>query len=191
MPPTIKINQDKILSAAFVLVRRGGMSTITARNLAKELGCSVQPIFREFENMEELKQVIIKKIEVYYNEKMFNALQSSGEFSAMGMAYIDFAKTEPEFFRVLFMSNQFSGKKLNQIAGETEGDDEMLALLSHKTDMTAEQAQILYTSIWLTTHGIASMVATNTLQISKEEAKHILGLTFEGLIHSIKKEVLS
>ena len=59
MPPKIRITKENIVERAVEIVREHGMDSLNARSLAKELGCSVQPIFRAFDSMGELRSISI------------------------------------------------------------------------------------------------------------------------------------
>ena len=48
MPPKFKFTRDEITNAALNVTRKNGISGLTARALAAELGCSVKPIFGLF-----------------------------------------------------------------------------------------------------------------------------------------------
>ena len=48
------ISKDGLLDSAFNMIRESGFSELTARKLAAFAGCSTQPIFRNFENMEKI-----------------------------------------------------------------------------------------------------------------------------------------
>ncbi|MCH5263352.1 MAG: TetR/AcrR family transcriptional regulator, partial [Lachnospiraceae bacterium] len=48
------ITKEEILNAAFQMTRENGFSNVSARTLAAKAGCSTQPIFRVYKNMEEL-----------------------------------------------------------------------------------------------------------------------------------------
>ena len=50
------ITIDKILDTAFAMTREEGFANVTARRVAAKAGCSTQPIFRVYKNMEELLQ---------------------------------------------------------------------------------------------------------------------------------------
>ncbi|WP_049218827.1 TetR/AcrR family transcriptional regulator, partial [Enterococcus avium] len=47
--------KDQILKAAYEVVENEGFSGFTARNIAKKMGISTQPIYLEFKNMSDLK----------------------------------------------------------------------------------------------------------------------------------------
>ncbi len=55
MPRPQRYDRETILEAAFALVRRSGMEALCARAVARELGCSTQPIFRTFASMDDLR----------------------------------------------------------------------------------------------------------------------------------------
>ena len=50
------ITKNDILNAAFEMARTEGVGQVSARTLAAKAGCSTQPIFRVYKNMEELGQ---------------------------------------------------------------------------------------------------------------------------------------
>lgn len=189
MPPKPKISREDMLKGALDLVREQGWGAINARNLAARLGCSTQPIFSHFAAMEDLKAAVLQEAEQLYNTAMWAGLQTSGEdFLGMGMAYIDFARTEPQLFQLLFMSRSMIQGDLAGIAGMTEGDDQVIAFLSSKTGLSLEEAQKLYTTLWFAVHGIASLLATNGCKIDEQETRSVLRHTFKGVIYSLKQE---
>ena len=46
------VTENMILDNAFALMREEGFEQVTARKLAAKVGCSTQPIFRLYENMD-------------------------------------------------------------------------------------------------------------------------------------------
>lgn len=189
LPPRIKVTQEYIIDIAFQIVREKGLDHLNARDLAKEIGCSVHPIFRAFETMEGLKVAVYQRAEQFYNKWMLDSLEAgNGGFLAMGLTYIDFAKNEKNLFKLIFMSDAFREQSMMDIVNSTEGDDQVVSMICQMTGLTASKAKDLYASIWLTTHGIASMFATNNCRFSDEEINRILSNTFMGLIMKLKTE---
>ena len=56
MAPKQIITKEIILEAAFKITREMGFENVNARSLAKALGCSTQPIYSRYTNMDELKK---------------------------------------------------------------------------------------------------------------------------------------
>ena len=46
--PKVRVTKDDILNISFDMVRINGIDNLNARRIAKELNCSVQPIFFNF-----------------------------------------------------------------------------------------------------------------------------------------------
>ena len=189
MPPKIKVTEEEMMMAALEIVRRTGLESLNARELASELNCSVHPIFRAYESMEGLKRAVYKEAENCYNKVMVQALnEPKNGFLSMGLAYIDFAKSEKNLFKLLFMSDTFQSVSIMDIVGMTEGDDEVIELLCRQTGLNEKSAKELYAGIWLTTHGIASMFATNNCRFSEEENRTFLQNSFQGLVMQLQKK---
>ena len=109
MPPKIRFGREDIVSAALEIVRREGIEGVNARTVAAELGCSTQPLFREFETMEQIKEETARlAMDMYARCVAEGAEREPISYKGTGMAYIDFARREPQLFKLLFMSNRIS-----------------------------------------------------------------------------------
>lgn len=189
MPPKVKITEEDIISTALDIIREKGAAYLNARELAGKLGCSVHPIFRTFGSMEGLKEAVCKQAETLYNEQMLKAqADEENGFLAIGLAYIDFARQEKNLFKLLFMSEAFSEVSVMEIVDISQGDDEIIAMLSQRTGLSIPLSRDLFAGVWLTTHGIAAMFATNNCRFNNEEIKRLLGNSFMGLIMKLKSE---
>ena len=60
------VTENMILDNAFALMREEGFEQVTARKLAAKVGCSTQPIFRLYENMDQLIGEIYKRAIVFF-----------------------------------------------------------------------------------------------------------------------------
>ena len=108
MPPKAKITKDEITKAALELVRKEGTDAINARSVATALCCSTQPIFSNFTTMDELQGAVKKAAYEHYLALLNNEAEEGKypKYKAFGMAYIRFAKDEPELFKLLFMCDR-------------------------------------------------------------------------------------
>ena len=66
MPGKKRILRDDILDAAVRVIQQSDTGTLTMRTLAKELGCSTQPIYYEFQNQEKLTEELLLYIKHKY-----------------------------------------------------------------------------------------------------------------------------
>ena len=62
MPAKRKIQKEDILKASISIISHEGLNALNARKIAKKLGCSTQPLFYIYENMDVLKKDVIDEI---------------------------------------------------------------------------------------------------------------------------------
>ncbi len=179
LAPKERFTEEILLDCAFEMARKSGIDSINARDLAKELGCSTKPIFRLFSSMDDLKHAIYERASNLYNERMFQGLHESS-FLGMGLAYIDFAREEKKLFELLFLSNKYKISSFSDLLSDVENQG-IIAIISKLTGLTQTSAKSLFIDVWLTTHGIATMCATNTCDLDSSEIESILKDVFEGV----------
>lgn len=186
MPPQVKITESAILDAALGITRTRGITGVNARELAAELGCSIQPVFRCFQNMDNLKQALYAKAEALFDDCMRQGLgRHEIPFLGMGLAYIEFAKTEKSLFKFLFMSDEFKGRSVLGMIRDDE-NKETVRMIAGMTGLDFKMAQRLFLSIWLTTHGIASLMATNDCDFSERQIASLLMDSFSGMKNQLR-----
>ena len=90
MPPKVKITKEEITAAALELLRQRGMEAINARAVAKELGCSTQPIFSNYSTMTELFADVLAAAYTEYSQWTGQQMKMGRypPYKASGMAYI-------------------------------------------------------------------------------------------------------
>lgn len=179
VPPKFMFTKKEIVAAALNIVRSAGMSGLTARALAAELGCSVKPIFGLFRSMEEVQQEVLAAA----NELYQGAIQAgmiSGKYppyKASGMAYIGFAREERELFKLLFMRDR-SGERIEE---DRESIRLLLELLQRNLGVSEDDAYLFHLEMWVYVHGIATMIATSYLDWDDEFVSRVLTDAYVGL----------
>ncbi len=185
MPPEIKITKEAMLHAAVEIVEESGMDKLNARSLAKRLGCSVQPIFRVFSGMDELKQAVIQRVGKMYYAYLSNSISLEDNLVGLELAYIRFAREKKNLFLLLHMSDRLGLNDINGFAG-VGINYEIVEAMAAMTGLTLEQAKTLYTGTFFTAHGIAAMLATNHCTFQEEEIRNIIENVFFGLVLQLR-----
>lgn len=178
MPPKIKVTKKDIVKTALLLVREQGETSLNARSVASALKASTQPIFSNFESISELKkQVALSAYELYLDfiKDEINA-KIYPEYKAMGMAYIRFAKNEPNLFKMLFMCD-----RKNENFSNPEDFENAVKLIMKANGLSKEKATIFHLELWSFVHGIASMIATSFLEFDWELISNMLSDVYQGL----------
>ena len=179
MPPKFKFTRDEITNAALNVTRKNGISGLTARALAAELGCSVKPIFGLFKNMEEVGQDVFIASDLLYQNYLREDM-AKGKYSpykASGMAYIRFAKEERELFKLLFMRDR-SREKIEENKEEIRP---LMQLIQQNLGISEDEAYLFHLEMWLYVHGIATMIATSYLDWDDEFISRVLTDAYMGL----------
>lgn len=179
MPPKFKFTREQISEAALDITREKGMSGLTARALAAKLGCSVKPIFGLFENMEDVQQEVLAAANVMYHNYLREDMAKGifPAYKASGMAYVRFAKEEPELFKLLFMRDRSS----ERIEENREEIRPLIELIKANTGLNEDDAYLLHIEMWIYVHGIATMTATSYLDFDMEFISRIITDVYEGL----------
>jgi len=68
MPPKQRYTREEVIATALDIARKDGLSTVTARDLGKRLGCSSSPVFTAFRNMDEVISETVKAARELYND---------------------------------------------------------------------------------------------------------------------------
>ncbi len=186
MPPKAKITKEKIIQASLSIVRNGGISALNARAIANELKCSTQPIFRFYTTMEEVKTDVTAMIGEYYSKYFDEHMKTQDvpPYKASGLAYIQFAKDEREFFKVLFMRDRTS----EQMQESEHSFETAVKIIMDTTGLDNTAAKKLHLQMWIFVHGIATLIVTSYLDISDELISELLTDTYLGAIQPYIKK---
>ena len=180
MPARRKINKDDIVNASVEIIREEGMESLNARRIAKELGCSTQPIFYIYSGMEDIKKDALRKIAKIFDEAMLKSNYDKPAYKDIGRNYIKFAKEEPIFFKLLFNSKINEGEiEFIQLTGSSE---KIFETISNQTGMPKDKVQFFHLKMWLYVNGIANLVSNKTCDFSDDEIDNLLKEQYISMI---------
>ena len=181
MAAPVKIPEGAIVAAALDLVRDRGFEALNARALAKVLGCSTQPIFKNYSSMEALRQAVLEGALERYHSFLADYMAISREppYKAMGMAYVEFARQEPALFRLLFMRSRKAGEQSPEAADWPSHT----ALAGAAAQLADSDAERFHLEMWVVVHGLAAMLATGYLDLDADTVSLVLSDVFQGVKH--------
>ena len=167
-----EIDKQRILDAAYKLAVRGGIESLTARNIAKAVNCSTQPIYLEFKNMQDLRNQVLARIS---DELKSNTLQQNftGEpLIDLDLSYLYFAKEHVDLFRAMFVDGKFG----NQMIVDTLMG---LVLEKFKQQFDAEQfseerLNHIVISNWIAATGLATLLINKMANFSQAQMISVL-----------------
>ncbi len=182
MSKEVRITKDMILEAAFDIAREKGLEEVSNRSIAKRLECSIRPIYYQFNNSDELKKELYNRIEKYfYKHIMDNMIDNIPYYRQVGINYIKFAREEKNFFKILFMSK--SDYLPEGFVSKSEDDfKEISKLIKMSTKLNDDDIKSFHIKMWMFTHGIATLLATDTILLTEEQISNLLSSQFQALM---------
>lgn len=182
MPTKIRISKEMILDAAFEIVRKDGMEKLSNRELANKLNCSIRPIYYQFENVEEMQKELYLKIEQYFYKFILeNMVEGIPKYKQVGINYIKFAKKEKKLFQTLFMTDVgLTPDAFILKAGEDYKEIEKFIKIS--ANIKEEDIKDFHTKMWIFCHGIATLVANDTIKLTDNQIQDLLSYEFQALM---------
>ena len=101
------------------------------------------------------------------------------------MQYILFAVDEPKLFQLLFMTEQPQSPKLSGILPLIEESyEEILLSIEKEYGFDRAFAQKLYYHLWIYTHGIATLCATQMCRFTEEEISGMMTEVCRGIMRN-------
>ena len=187
MPPRPRFTREQIVDAALGLVSEEGIEHLTARELAKRLGTSPQPIFTVFEDMKQLRGAVIAAAAERFQAYVAQAQQYTHPFKQSGMQTIMFAEEEPKLYQLLLMSESDQPVSFEEMFARHGGDSkDFIAFIMSTYGLTREQAGALFQHVWIYTYGIGALVAARMCTFTEEELLTKLGVDFQAMLNYIK-----
>ncbi|MBQ8011842.1 MAG: TetR family transcriptional regulator [Oscillospiraceae bacterium] len=188
MPPKAKITREMILDAGLELIRQEGADALNVRRIAAELACSTQPVMYHFPKTEELKQELYTAADAHHSEYLMQFdPEKDDPMLAIGLRYIRFAAEERELFRFLMQSEHFRSQRMQDMTAMPELAP-ILEILQAEAQLTTQQSKQAFASLFYAVHGMASLLANNTIEFDPSYCSGILEQVFMGVIGFMKGE---
>ena len=173
MPKSTMITQEAIIETAFEMVRKEGFSVLSARSIAKQIGCSTQPIYCCYKNMGDLKAELCKRALPYLQSIILSYSKTGDVLLDLGLGYVWMAYTEPALFKAFYMDN-IMNVKLTDIFPESQQVVEIMKDSEEYHHLSDEEVKSGIARAWMLAHGIASLVAVGMLVYDEEKILEIL-----------------
>ena len=118
MAKALLITKENIVKGAVKLINDDGWLNLNARSLAKHLGISTKPLYRIYNNMDEIKKDVLIEINRQYDEFINSKIDSKKALLTLCIAYVEFANDYKNLFCSLFLSDNLKWKKIEDVFDE-------------------------------------------------------------------------
>ena len=185
MPPKVKITKKMVEDASFEVIRAHGHENLNARTISEYLGCSTQPVLYTFRTVDEIREAAYSLADRYHTEFILPEETDRNPMLALGLNYVRFGYEEKNLFRFLFQTNKFGGKNIGALMDDPELAD-ILEVMAGGLKADIEQAREMFLTFFCIAHGLASLLANNSMEYDEEQIKKMLENVFFGMIASGK-----
>ena len=181
MPAKKKVSRDVIIDAAVEVLRDGGFSAINARSVAQKIGCSTQPIYFSFKNMEELKTALTERAIEMHTKRVRESLQAhegnDSRYSSYGMGFVKFAAEEKQLFRWLYLEGKQLGPYRNDVLFP-----EVIEVIVEEFGYSEEVACRFHQDMLYFSYGLAILANTDHLNLNDKELREAFRREFRALV---------
>jgi AcrR family transcriptional regulator len=185
MPPKKRFSREQIVDAAFEIAKVNGMDGITIRKVAERLKSSIAPIYVNFEDVEELKLAVVKRIVRLSNEILME-VDTGKPFHDIGVASLRFAREYSVLFQD-FISNQstylehYDQEMGRDLMDRMKEDSEL-------EGFTEDELRLILLKMRIFSVGLSVMVANNLLppSFSEEDGVELLASTAIDVVTSAR-----
>ena len=171
--------KDQILKAAHEVVLESGFEKFTARNVAKKMGISTQPIYLEFKNMEDLKRTLLQKIETDLTRKFMSQPITGDLIVDAPVHYVEFALKKPKLFKALFVDPKGGGPIMYEYS--IEFYKELSKQSRRFGKLPKEDFELLHLEAWIVVNGLITMLLAGIITLTREELIELVQQLIEDI----------
>ncbi|MCR5473797.1 MAG: WHG domain-containing protein [Lachnospiraceae bacterium] len=181
MPPKVKITKEMVADASFEVIRTTGHENLNARTISEYLGCSTQPVLYSFKTVNEIREAAYEIADGYHTAFIMPKETDENPMLALGLNYVRFGQEEKNLFRFLFQTDKFGGKDVGALMSDP-GLSEILGIMAAGLNVDIAQATEMFLTFFCVAHGMASLLANNSMEYNEEQCKKMLENVFYGMI---------
>lgn len=173
MARKIKYSKEEILEKSIEFIKENGYSNLTVRNLAKYIGCSTQPLFKNYENFDLYKDDLKQCLRRDYTSFIEKYIDTNDYLYTISCAYALYAKKEPNIFYSMFMADLAGSRTVKEVLN-TERNRKTIDAMIKQYNISSEKAEKVYRDVRFYTHGMATQLCVNSIKLSDKEIKELI-----------------
>ena len=182
MARPISVTKDHILAVAMDLVRQGGVSALTSRNLTSKLGCGAHAIFMKYGSMEGVLQAVRAEAQSLFKERVGAGFSLNPPFKGFGMALLWFAMDEPQLFKLVMENTASSTSFEDYIDTHVGFKQESIDAIGQSFGLYEKDAEMLYYQLLLVGLGLAQTCVEGGAPLSISQVSEILGKNMRAFL---------
>ena len=185
MPPQVRITKEMVAKASFEIIRRSGHERWSARANAEDLGCATQPVLYNFRTVEERRDAAYATADKFHTDYILPKETDENPLLTLGLNYVRFGHEEKNLFRFLFQTDKFGGKDIGALMADPDLSG-VLEVMAAGLEVDKEQAGEMFLTFFCVAHGLASLLANNSMEYEEGQCRKMLEEVFFGMIAARK-----
>lgn len=185
MPPKVKITKKMVADASFEIVRASGHENLNARTIAEYLGCSTQPVLYNFTTVDEIREAAYEIADGYHTSFIMPKETDENPMLTLGLKYVRFGYEEKNLFRFLFQTDKFGGMDVTALMSDQNLSD-IIKVMAKGLECDMDEAREMFLTFFCVAHGLASLLANNSMEYDEEQSTKMLENVFFGMLASRK-----
>lgn len=173
--------KEDLLNGGVEFIRTYGIEKLNVRDLAKFIGCSTQPIFRNYSNIEEYKRDLKEALHKDYEKYISNYIDKDKYLLTISYAYALYAKNESNIFRALFITSLAGSRTIEEVINSS-WNRETIEYTVKTFNISMKDAEKLYRDVRFYTHGIATQLSCNSIKLNDDELYNLINNMIKKLL---------
>ena len=173
MARKIKFSKEELLEKSVLFIKEKGYSKLTVRELTKYIGCSTQPIFKNYDNFDMYKKDLENALRKNYSDFIHKYVLKEDYLYTISYAYALYGKKEPNIFFSLFMADLAGSRTVREVL-DTDRNKETIEAMVIEYNISLEKAEKVYRDVRFYTHGLATQLAVKSIKLTDEEISNLI-----------------
>ena len=183
MAPKVRITKQMVADASFEVIRTSGHENLNARTIAEHLGCSTQPVLYSYKTVDEIREAAYETADRYHTEFIMPKEADPDPMLALGLNYVRFGHEEKNLFRFLFQTDKFGGKDVGALMSDPQLSG-IMEIMAEGLGVGTEEARDMFLTFFCVAHGLASLLANNSMEYDEGQCRKMLENVFFGMAAS-------
>lgn len=165
--------KEILLKESVEYIRNFGIDKFNIRDLSKYVGCSTQPFFKYYNNLDEFKIDLKTYLHLDYENFINKYIDKDHYLYTISYAYALYAKMEPNIFKALFITDLAGSRTIDEVLN-TDRNIKTIEALMKEFNITKNKANKVYRDVRFYTHGIATQLCIKSINIDENELSKLI-----------------
>ncbi len=173
MARLVEFKKEDLLEKTIDYIRKNGTQNMTARNVCHYIGCSTQPIFKNYDNFDLYKDDLKKYIHEDYYSFISKYVDKENYLYTISYAYAIYGKKEPNMFFSMFMADLSGSRTIREVL-DTDRNMETIVAMTKQYNISLEIAEKVYRDVRFYTHGLATQLCVGSIKLTDKEIEELI-----------------